>query len=142
MAPFLPLHELPANSKSRKTYSRRNDSKESKPKTHMAFEPAVPLLGLYILMHVPKDRHIEVFSDVLLVKTKSWKLSTWLMKSWNVHTATFQVDQKKKKDNENLDTICVVMWDDIQHTLLGEKSKVQDSENTMLPFVYKKETKW
>lgn len=93
-------------------------------------------------MHVPKDRHIEVFSDVLLVKTKSWKLSTWLMKSWNVHTATFQVDQKKKKDNENLDTICVVMWDDIQHTLLGEKSKVQDSENTMLPFVYKKETKW
>lgn len=36
----------------------------------MAFEPAVPLLGLYILMHVPKDGHIEVFSDVLFVKTK------------------------------------------------------------------------
>lgn len=67
---FLPLHELPANSKSRKTYSRRNDSKESKPKTHMAFEPAVPLLGLYILMHVPKDGHRDVFSDVLFVKTK------------------------------------------------------------------------
>ena len=43
---------------------------ESKPKIHMAFEPAVPLLGLYILMHVPKDGHIEVFSDVLFVKTK------------------------------------------------------------------------
>lgn len=49
--------------------------------------------------------------------------------------------RQKRIDQENLDTICIVMWDDIQHTLLGEKSKVQDSENTMLPFVYKK-NKW
>lgn len=42
--------------------------------------------------------------------------------------SNLQVDQKKK--NEILHTICVVMWDDIQHTLLAEKSKVQDSENT------------
>lgn len=96
MAPFLPLHELPANSKSRKTYSRRNESKESKPKTHMAFEPAVPILGLYILLNVPEDGHTGVFSDVLFVKTKGWKLSTWLLKSWNVHTATFQVDKKQE----------------------------------------------
>ena len=61
----------------------------------MAFEPAVPILGLYILLNVPKDGHTEVFSDVLFVKTKGWKLSTWLLKSWNVHTATFQVDKKK-----------------------------------------------
>ena len=55
----------------------------------MAFEPAVPLLGMYILMHVQNDEHTEVFSDALFVKTKDWKLSTWLLKSWNVRTATF-----------------------------------------------------
>lgn len=88
----------------------------------MAFEPAVPLLGLYILMHVPKDRHIRVFSDVLLVKTKSWKLSMAHEILECSYSNLFQVDQKEKK-NENLDTICVVMWDDIQHTLLAEKSK-------------------
>lgn len=43
---------------------------------------------------------------------------------------------------ENLDTIYVVMWDALQHTLLGGKSKVQDSEYNVLPYVYKKENTW
>lgn len=40
---------------------------------------------------------------------------------------------------ENLDTIYVAMWDDLQHTLLDEKSKVQDNEYNVLLSVYKKE---
>ena len=61
----------------------------------------------------------------------------WFLKSWYVNTTNSQVD-KNKIYKENLDTIYVVMWDDHQHTLLGGKSKAQDSEYNVLPFVYKK----
>jgi len=36
----------------------------------MAFGPAVPLLGMYILMHVQNDEHTERFTGALFVKKK------------------------------------------------------------------------
>lgn len=70
---FLFPHEPPANVKSRKnSYSKRNDSKVIK--TTQDF-PAILLLGMYILMHIENDEHTEVFTDVLFVQTKGWKLS-------------------------------------------------------------------
>lgn len=32
-----------------------------------------------------------------------------------------------------------MMWDALQHILLGGKTKVQNSEYNVLPFIYKKE---
>lgn len=68
---FLTPHEPPENSTSRKnSYSNKNDSKVMKTTNAMAFEPAGPLLGMYILMHVQNDEHTEIFASAPFTKTK------------------------------------------------------------------------
>ena len=43
----------------------KNDSKVMKTTKAMAFEPTVPLPGMYILMHVQNGDHAEIFMGAL-----------------------------------------------------------------------------
>lgn len=64
-SPFLTPHEPLGNSKSRQNSYSNNDSKVMKTTEAMAFEPTVPLLGMYILTYVRNDDHAEVFTGAL-----------------------------------------------------------------------------
>lgn len=116
---FSPQHELPANIKSRKnSYLKRSDSKVTKTTNVHGFSSHSTPRNAYTHACTKWWTHRGIrWCSVL--KTKGWKLSKWHHQgsgSWNPGTLIEQTPRLTKMYKENLDTIYVVMWDDLQHT--------------------------
>ena len=106
-------------------------------KIELPYDPAIPLLGIYLEKNmVRKDTHTPVFTAVLFTIAKTWKqpkcLSTeeWIEKMWYIHTMEYYSAIKK-----NAIMPFAATWMDLEIIILSEVSQTEKEKYHMISLI-------
>ena len=103
-------------------------------KIELPYDPAIPLLGMYLEKNmVRKGTCIPVFIAVLFTIAKRWKkpkcpsTDEWIKKMWYIYTMEYYSAIKK---NEIMP--CAATWLDLEIIILSEVSQTEKDKYHMI----------
>ena len=99
-------------------------------KIELPYDPAIPLLGIYIEETIiQKDTYIPMFTAALFTITRSWKqpkrLSTdkWIKKMWYIFTMEYYSAIKRNEIGSFVET-----WVDLETVIQSEVSQKEKNK--------------
>ena len=106
-------------------------------KIELPYDPAIPLLGIYIEETIiQKDTYIPMFTAALFTITRSWKqpkrLSTdkWIKKMWHLSTMQYHSAIERNEIGSFVET-----WVDLETVIQSELSQKEKSKYRIIKHI-------
>ena len=107
-------------------------------KIELAYDPAIPLLGIYPEKTIiQKESCTTMFIATLFTIARTWKqpkcpsTAEWVEKMWHIYTMEYY---SAVKGNEI--ELFVVRWMDLESVIQSEVSQKEKNKNHMLTHIY------
>ena len=107
-------------------------------KIEQPYDPAIPLLGIYLEKTIiQKESGTTMFIAALFTIARTWKqpncpsTNEWIKKMWHVYTMEYYSAIKRNEIE-----LFVVMWMDFESVIQSEVSQKEKKKNCMVTHIY------
>ena len=107
-------------------------------KIELPYDPAIPLLGIYLEKTViPKETCTKIFTAGLLTLASTWKqpkcplTDEWIKKMWHIYTMEYYSAIKRNEIE-----LFVVRWMHLESVIQTEVSQKQKNKYCVLTHIY------